>query len=74
MAGSGVTAPSSSLQSGGPPSLSNQIDQFSRLARHRIIEDKDLDYSVALIAFTGGHDYSRLNVATSSDDVSSLDT
>lgn len=54
MAGAGVTAPSSQ---GGPPSLGNQIDQLSRLVRHGIIEDNDLEeYSVALIAFTGADD------------------
>ncbi|KAF8662521.1 hypothetical protein HU200_056116 [Digitaria exilis] len=67
MSGSGV-APSSATDS---PSLSRQIDQFRMLVRHGIIDDDDLDDSVALISISGNHDYSGINMAASEDHVNS---
>nr|CAB3482399.1 unnamed protein product [Digitaria exilis] len=68
MSGSGV-APSSATDS---PSLSRQIDQFRMLVRHGIIDDDDLDDSVALISISGNHDYSGINMAASDDHITSM--
>ncbi|CAN6330178.1 unnamed protein product [Urochloa humidicola] len=60
MAGSGVAT------AGG---LGDQIDQFRRLVRLGIINEEDLQDSVALIGFSGGYDYAGLSVAAPSDDI-----
>jgi hypothetical protein len=49
--------------------LSRQIDQLSRLVTRGTIEDRDLDDSVALIAFSGARDYAGVTISTSSDQV-----
>jgi hypothetical protein len=49
--------------------LSRQIDQLSRLVTRGTIEDRDLDHSVALIAFNGARDYASVTITTSSDQV-----
>ena len=48
------------------PKLGTQIEEFRRLVRQGII-DKDLNDSVALIAFSGQRDYARVTDMTDSE-------
>nr|CAB3454732.1 unnamed protein product [Digitaria exilis] len=48
------------------PKLGRQVDKFTRLVRHGII-DKDLTDSVALIAFSGRRDYERFDDMSSTE-------
>ncbi|CAN6171279.1 unnamed protein product [Urochloa humidicola] len=43
------------------PALGRQVDQLRRLVNRRIIDDADLDESVALVSVAGGHDYSHIS-------------
>nr|CAB3462849.1 unnamed protein product [Digitaria exilis] len=67
MSGAGV-APSAA----GETPLATQIDQFRRLVRHGIVDDDDLDNSVALIGLSGIHDYSGLSIVSSDDEIATL--
>lgn len=54
--------------------LSRQIDELSRLVTRGTIEDRDLDDSVALIAFNGAGDYGSVTTSSSSDQVRTYHT
>jgi hypothetical protein len=70
IAGAGALLGSS--QDDDPLSLSTQTDQFRRLVNHGIVDEQDLDDSVALIAFSGLWDYQTATVGDNYDDVSSF--
>ncbi|CAL4897233.1 unnamed protein product [Urochloa decumbens] len=69
MAGSGALVASPGEDSS---SLATQVAQFRRLVKHGIVDDKDLDDSVALIAFSGLRDYRSVTVTTSNDQMKAL--
>ncbi|CAN6335366.1 unnamed protein product [Urochloa humidicola] len=70
MAGSGALVASPGEDSS---SLATQVAQFRRLVRHGIVDQVDLDDSVALIAFSGLRDYRSITVADStSNDMRAL--
>ncbi|CAL4904599.1 unnamed protein product [Urochloa decumbens] len=69
MAGSGALVASPGEDSS---SLATQVAQFRRLVKHDIVDDKDLDDSVALIAFSGLRDYRSVTVTTSNDQMKAL--
>ncbi|CAO2143039.1 unnamed protein product [Urochloa humidicola] len=52
--------------------LGTQVDQLRRLVRHGIVDQQDLDDSVALIAFNGAYDYQSVTVTSTSDQVRAL--
>lgn len=52
------------------PTLGAQIDQFSSLVSDGVITERDLDESVALVAYSG-RDYGRISNSASDDYVSS---
>jgi len=66
VAGSGVF-------DGEATSLRRQVDQLASLVNSGIVEARDLEQSVALVAVSAGHDYNGLIThETSSNQVSSL--
>ncbi|CAN6330285.1 unnamed protein product [Urochloa humidicola] len=69
MAGSGALVASPGEDSS---SLATQMAQFRRLVRLHIVDQVDLNDSVALIAFSGLRDYRSVTVSTSTDDMRAL--
>ncbi|CAL4911979.1 unnamed protein product [Urochloa decumbens] len=52
--------------------LGAQVDQLRRLVNHGMVDEQDLGDSVALIAFSGAHDYQSVTVTTAADEVRAL--
>ncbi|CAO1943674.1 unnamed protein product [Urochloa humidicola] len=50
-----------------PASLGSQVDQLRRLVNRGMIDDADLDESVALVSVSNGHDYVQVSDSTSPD-------